>query len=74
MAKVKMTVYVSEELAERTRSAVVYLAGAPVMLTLAELAEHALSTEVTRLEKEHNRGKPFPKFTGRRKPGRPVGS
>jgi hypothetical protein len=74
MAKVKMTIYVSEELAERTRSAVVSLAGPPLMLTLAELAENALSAEVTRLEQEYNQGRPFPKFTGRRKPGRPVGS
>lgn len=74
MAKVKLTVYVSEELAERTRSAVVALSGPPLLLTLAELAEDALRTEVTRLEREHNKGQPFPVFKGRRKPGRPLGS
>lgn len=74
MNKTKLTVYVSEELAEQVRNAVAYLAGNPLYLTMAEMAERALGDEVKRLQKEHNKGKPFPEVKGRRRPGRPVGS
>jgi hypothetical protein len=69
----KLTVYVPRPLAARVRNAVAHLAGAPLFLTQASLGEEALDAAVSRLEREHNGGKPFPPAPKKR-PGRPVGS
>lgn len=71
-AKVRATFHVSAELLEEARNAVVYLAGPPTRLTLAELAETALRKEIERLRKAHNSGKAFPVRDGELKGGRPI--
>lgn len=68
--KTKFTVIIPSETAEAARRTVAFLAGNPLYLTLGQLADNALRTEITRLEGEHNDGKPFP--DGRAKAGRPV--
>ena len=71
-AKVRATFHVSAELLEEARNAVVYLAGPPTRLTLADLAETALKKELERLKKAHNSGKEFPARNGELKGGRPI--
>ena len=60
-------------LLERARNAASFLAGSPEFLTLGGLVDAALARELARLEKKHNRGKPFPKrprpLQGGRRPG-----
>lgn len=68
--KTKFTVIIPSETAEAARRTVAFLAGHPLYLTLGQLAADALQSEIARLEKEHNGGKPFP--DGRAKAGRPV--
>ena len=70
-AKVRVTFHLREDLAEQCRDAVVRLAGPPLHLTLATLAERALGAELERLRKGHNRGRPFPRRTVDLKGGRP---
>lgn len=70
--KVRATFHVSAELLEEARNAVVYLAGPPTRLTLADLAETALKKELERLKKAHNSGKEFPARNGELKGGRPI--
>ena len=71
-AKVRATFHVSAELLEEARNAVVYLAGPPTRLTLADLAETALKKELEILKKAHNSGKEFPARNGELKGGRPI--
>lgn len=68
--KTKFTVIIPAETAEAARRTVAFLAGHPLYLTLGQLADNALRTEISRLEREHNSGEPFP--DGRAKAGRPV--
>lgn len=70
--KVRATFHVSAELLEEARNAVVYLAGPPTRLTLADLAETALKKELERLRKVHNSGEKFPARNGELKGGRPI--
>lgn len=74
MPKRKASFLIPEELYQEARDAVAFLGGPPLYLTLAQLAEDALQAKLEELKKQHNRGKPFPKFTGRVKTGRPVGA
>jgi hypothetical protein len=71
--KKKASFLIPEDLLERTRNAVVHLQGPPLFLSMASLITQALEAEVSRLEREHNGGAPFPS-KGRVKTGRPVGS
>lgn len=71
-SKVRATFHVSSNLLEEARNAVVYLAGPPTRLTLADLAESALKRELERLKKAHNSGKDFPARNGELKGGRPI--
>ena len=57
---------------EKARNAVVYLAGPPTRLTLADLAKNALKKELERLKKAHNSGKEFPARNGELRGGRPI--
>lgn len=68
--KTKFTVIIPAETAAAARRTVAFLAGHPLYLTLGQLADDALRTEIARLEQEHNEGQPFP--DGRAKAGRPV--
>ena len=71
-SKVRATFHISERLLQEARNAVVYLAGPPTRLTLADLAEHALRREIERLKKAHNAGKDFPARSGELRGGRPI--
>jgi hypothetical protein len=55
---------------ERARDAVVFLS--PLGLTMSGLVSQALQRELARLEKQHNRGRPFPKRTAAVRTGRPM--
>ncbi|MBI2421749.1 MAG: hypothetical protein HYV27_02885 [Candidatus Hydrogenedentes bacterium] len=70
--KVRATFHVSADILEEARNAVVYLAGPPTRLTLADLAENALKRELERLKKAHNSGKEFPARNGDLRGGRPI--
>lgn len=74
MPKRKASFLIPEELYQEARDAVAFLGGPPLYLTLAHLAEEALGDKLAELKRKHNKGKPFPKFTGRVKTGRPVGA
>lgn len=73
MAKRKASFLIPEDLYQEARDTVAFLGGPPLYLTLAQLAEDALRDKLDQLKREHNQGKPFPRFTGRVKTGRPVG-
>jgi hypothetical protein len=70
--KERVAFYLSEELADAIRNAVVQLSGPPLRLTMTELAEMAFQKELERLKAEHNDGKPFPKRAEDLKGGRPI--
>ena len=70
--KVRATLYLPADLLDEARNAAVYLAGYPVRLTLTQLADQALRTELRRLKDAHNHGKDFPPRTGELKGGRPI--
>ena len=70
--KERVAFYLSEELADAIRNAVVQLSGPPLRLTMTELAEMAFQKELERLKAEHNEGKPFPKRAEDLKGGRPI--
>lgn len=72
VVKERFTVHVPVDLVDLVKDAVVALSGPPLRLTLAGLAETALRRELERLQKEHNRGKAFPKRAGELKGGRPI--
>ena len=67
MPKKRLSVVITEEVAERARNAVYFEPG----LTLASLIEEALTVALGKLERR--RGEPYPARQGLRlKPGRPV--
>jgi len=72
--KARATFHLPKELMEECRAAVVHLAGPPVRLTLAAMAEDALRKELERLKKKHNEGEPFPSSDVKLRGGRPIGS
>src|SRR4051812_2833630 len=74
MPKSRTSFNLPDELVQEARDAVAYLGGPPLYLTLAQLAEEGIRLRLEQLKREHNRGKPFPRFTGRIKIGRPMGS
>ena len=73
-AKIRATFFIPTDLFEEVRDAVVHLSGPPFRLTLASFAESAFRAELERLQKEANRGKPFPKREAQLRAGRPIGS
>lgn len=72
VVKERLTVHVPVDVVDEVKDAVVALSGPPLRLTLAAFAENALRHELERLQKEHNRGKAFPKRSGELKGGRPI--
>jgi hypothetical protein len=72
--KVRATFHLPPDLVRELRDAVVGVRRDRPVFTLAALAEKALRSEVERLKKSHNGGKPFPRFEGELEGGRPVGS
>jgi len=71
-AKVRATLYLSPELINEARDAVVHLAGYPARLTLTKLAEDALRAELSRLKEQFNDGRDFPPRSEELKGGRPI--
>lgn len=72
-ARRKVSLYLPDDLVERMRNAVMALAGPPEYLTLTDLGERALDAEVSRLERQHNGGKPFAQRPAELRGGRRVG-
>lgn len=72
--KVRATFHIPADLLSDLRDAVVALSGPPDRLTLASLAERALRVELERLQRERNKGRPFPPRSGELRGGRPIGS
>lgn len=70
--KRRVSFHLTDALAERVRNTVYYLSGPPHRLTMASLAEAALSRELSRLEREANGGKPFARRGSELVGGRPV--
>jgi hypothetical protein len=71
---IKATFNLPPPLVDEARAAVVALSAPPLRLTLAALVEKALRAELDRLEKDYNRGKPFPPLAEKLRGGRPIGS
>ena len=71
--RVKLSGYVTEELAEEARDAVVALSGPPLRLSMSGLVESALRRELGRLREECNGGEAFPARDEELRPGRRVG-
>ena len=57
--RVRHTIFIARATLERARNVAGSLAGSPEFLTLAGLLERALDAECARLEKRHNKGRPF---------------
>jgi hypothetical protein len=70
--RVRATLYIPADLLSEARDAVIYLAGSPVRLTLAKLAENALRTELQRLKQLYNDGRDFPPRNEELRGGRPI--
>ena len=70
--KERVAFYLSEDLADEIRNAVVHFSGPPLRLTMTSVAERAFQRELERLKAEHNGGKPFPQRDEDLKGGRPL--
>jgi hypothetical protein len=70
--KERVAFYLSEDLADEIRNAVVHFSGPPLRLTMTSVAEMAFQRELERLKAEHNGGKPFPQRDEDLKGGRPI--
>jgi len=67
-----VTFHLPVDLIERARDTVYALSGPPEQLTLAGVVSQALERELERIEKKHNKGKPFPSRKGPLRTGRPL--
>lgn len=56
----RVTAHLDGQLAEDVRNCVVALQGPPLHLTMTKFLEEASRAYMTRLQKEQNKGKPFP--------------
>lgn len=72
MKKVRVAFHLPIALADEARNCVYHLSGPPLRLTMAELAERAITAEIQRLQTEYNQNKPFPQRRQNLKGGRPV--
>jgi hypothetical protein len=70
--KVRVAFHLPVALADEARNCVYHLSGPPLRLTMAELAERAISAEIQRLQTEYNQSQPFPHRRENLKGGRPV--
>lgn len=70
--KVRVAFHLPVTLADQARNCVYHLSGPPLRLTMAELAERAIATEIERLQNEFNQGQSFPHRSHDLKGGRPV--
>lgn len=69
----RATFHLPNDLLEEARDVVVALSGPPLRLTLAAFAENALRSEIARMKRKYNDGKPFPRRRGTVRVGRPIG-
>jgi len=69
-AKIRATYYLSKDVNDRARNAATALMGPPSFETLAAIVERGVAAEVQRLEKAHNKGKPFPERAAELRGGR----
>lgn len=67
------TFHVDIELLAEVRGAVVACAAPPLRLTMTDFIDRALRTELARLRKEQNGGKPFAPVLGLLRSGRRIG-
>jgi hypothetical protein len=67
-ARERMAFSPSADLAERVRNYIYWTPGA----SLNQFIIEAVQKELERLEKELNKGKPWPPRSGRLQPGRPI--
>lgn len=71
----KTSFYQDTEDADRMRAAIFYTLTTEGKRTLSEFINDAVKTEVERLERKYNDGKPFPPVKARELPqGRPMGT
>lgn len=70
--KERVAFYLSSELANEIRNAVVALSGPPHRMTMTSLAEMAFQQVVEGLQSAHNKGEPFPQREEDLKGGRPI--
>lgn len=71
-SKVRATLYLSANVLDQARNAVVYLGGYPARLTLTKLVDQALRSELARLKAVFNAGGDFPNRAEELKGGRPI--
>ena len=57
---------------QEARNAAVHFAGNPLRMTLAQLTDNALRTELKRLKDQFNNGADFPERTDDLQGGRPI--
>jgi hypothetical protein len=69
---VRATFHLPAKLVEDAKNAVVALSGPPMRLTLAALVRSAVARELARLQKTHNKGKPWPQRSAPLIGGRPL--
>ena len=72
--KVRGNFYIPLALMEAARDCVVALQGIDEHVSLGTLATRALATEIKRLQRKYNNGKPFPKRKRPPPKGRPWNS
>ena len=71
--KARATFYLPADLLDRLRNAADALSGPPTRATVNATVADALAREVSRLERKHNGGDPFPARPGSLRPGRKGG-
>lgn len=69
--RTKVSFYAPAHLVDRLRAATLQTMTTEGHSSISELITNALETEISRLEKKHNSGKPFTK-TGNLPKGRPI--
>lgn len=70
--RIRATLYIPADLLDEARNAVVSLAGYPVRMTLARLAEEAFRRELARLKELYHDGQDFPPRNEDLRGGRPI--
>lgn len=73
MEKKRITFLIPAQVADEVRDAVVFLAGHPTYLAVADFGEQACRMYLAYLQKKHHKDLPFPKRTRDPKRGRPIG-
>lgn len=73
--KVQATFNIPRDLLDEMRMAALHFSGPPYFMSLASIAETAIRSELDRLVRELNGGKPIPSYGDQSlRPGRPIKS